>query len=120
MSDTSALGKVSFVVPCFCSESTLEGVVDEIFQVMEPFGPFEIVLVNDASRDDTSTVLAKLAATHKNVKTIELSRNFGQHSAWMAGFRFITGDTVVIIEDDGQTPIDELPSFSKDCVMAMM
>lgn len=102
--------KVSFVIPCYRSEKTLGNVVDEIKDTMAKDSRFEyeIVLVNDSSPDDTWTVIKKLVEDNANITGINFARNFGQHSALMAGLRESSGDYVVCLDDDGQTPANEV------------
>ncbi len=109
------MSKVSFVIPCYRSELTLNGVIDEIKQTMQglPQYDFEIVLVNDSSPDGTWDVIRKLAAENYNIIGIDLSRNFGQHAALMAGYAAVTGDIVVSLDDDGQTPASEVGKLLK-------
>ncbi len=101
--------KLSFVIPCYRSEKTIESVVTEIYEVMEQHKEYdyEIVLVNDNSPDDVWSVITKLGASNARVKAIRLLRNFGQHSALMAGYGVCSGDYIVTIDDDGQTPVDQ-------------
>lgn len=101
--------KVSFVIPCYRSEVTLPAVVEEIKTTMEKIGhDFEIVLVNDSSPDNTFSVIRKLASENDNIIGLDLAKNFGQHCALMAGMRQTTGDVVVCLDDDGQTPANEV------------
>ena len=101
--------KISFVIPCYRSEKTLSDVVDEIKTTMATIGhEFEIVLVNDCSPDKTFEVIKKLASENDNILGIDLAKNFGQHCALMAGMRHTSGDVVVCLDDDGQTPADEV------------
>ena len=102
--------KISFVIPCYRSEHTIGAVVDEIEQTVTERGgyDYEIILVNDNSPDNVMDVIADMARTNPHVKGLELSRNFGQHSAIMAGFTYLTGDIVVCLDDDGQTPANEM------------
>lgn len=101
---------VSFVIPCYRSSRTLGSVVAEIDGTMEklPEYTYEIVLVNDCSPDDTFEVIRGLCAERKDICGINLARNFGQHAALMAGFHYTHGDVVVCLDDDGQTPADEV------------
>jgi undecaprenyl-phosphate 4-deoxy-4-formamido-L-arabinose transferase len=102
--------RISFVIPCYRSALTIEKVVKEIEDTM-PYLPeydYEIVLVNDSSPDDTFKVISRIALENEKVLAINLARNFGQHAALMAGFRHTTGDIVVALDDDGQTPADEV------------
>lgn len=103
--------KVSFVIPCYRSEQTLPAVVNEIFGTMENLKDkysFEVILVNDCSPDNTFEVIRSLAKEHNNIIGVDLAKNFGQHAALMAGYRKATGDYIVSLDDDGQTPADEV------------
>lgn len=102
--------KVSFVIPCYRSEHTLPGVVAEIEEKMKtlPQYEYDIFLINDCSPDDTIGTIRQLCREHDNIKGISFSRNFGQHAALMAGLRHSDGDYVVCLDDDGQTPADEV------------
>ena len=101
---------VSFVIPCYRSEKTVGGVVREITDTMRtlPQYDYEIVLVNDCSPDGTFAVLRQLAEADPRVTAVDLVKNFGQHAALMCGMRFAKGDCVVCLDDDGQTPADEV------------
>ena len=102
--------KISFVIPCYHSEKTLAGVVKEIDGTMEglPSYTHEIVMVNDGSGKETWEVIRALCKEKQNRFGMDLARNFGQHAALMAGIRHTTGDIVVCLDDDGQTPADEV------------
>ena len=102
--------KISFVIPCYRSENMIGKVVEEINTTMKgmPQYTHEIVLINDCSPDNTFESIKGLAVQFPFVKGINLARNFGQHAALMAGFRHISGDVVVCLDDDGQTPADEV------------
>lgn len=101
---------VSFVIPCYRSAKTIGKVVEEIGVTMETLKEYqyEIVLVNDASADETFEVIRNICAERENVCGINLARNFGQHAALMAGFHYVHGDIVVCLDDDGQTPAEEV------------
>ncbi len=105
---------ISFVIPCYRSELTLPKVVEEIGGAMKTLQEkgkeydYEIVLVNDCSPDDTFSVIRKLCEKDRRIKGVNLARNFGQHAALMAGFHQIKGDVVICLDDDGQTPADEV------------
>ncbi len=102
--------KISFVIPCYRSEQTLETVVTEIETKMSTLNGYshEIILVNDCSPDGTYAVIQSLCAANKNIIGVNHAKNFGQHAALMAGFSFASGDVVVCLDDDGQTPADEV------------
>lgn len=101
--------KISFVIPCYRSEQSLPLVVAEIREKMMTMQQYQydIFLVNDCSPDDTLGVIRKLCQENENIKGIDFSRNFGQHSALMAGLRYSDGDYVICLDDDGQTPAEE-------------
>ena len=101
---------VSFVIPCYRSAQTIGKVVAEIDTTMKSLRAYkyEIVLVNDSSPDNTYEVIRELCAQRKDICGIDLARNFGQHAALMAGFGYAHGDVVVCLDDDGQTPAEEV------------
>ena len=100
---------ISYVIPCYRSAKTIGGVVAEIREKMQSLTKYtyEIILVNDCSPDDTFDVIRKLALEDPKITAIDFVRNFGQHSALMAGLRQSAGDIVICLDDDGQTPADE-------------
>lgn len=102
--------KVSFVIPCYRSEHTISDVVAEIDEKMKQLKAYEynIFLVNDCSPDNTFSVIRKLCEEREDIKGIGFARNFGQHAALMAGLRHSDGDYVVCLDDDGQTPANEV------------
>lgn len=101
---------VSFVIPCYRSEQTIGGVVEEINSTMAdlPQYTYEIILVNDASPDNTFETIRDLCQKQSNICGINLAKNFGQHAALMAGFHYVHGEIVVCLDDDGQTPANEV------------
>jgi glycosyltransferase involved in cell wall biosynthesis len=101
--------KYSFVIPCYNSEKTIGGVVREIQEKMKAMNEssFEIILVNDFSRDRTEDVIFKLAE-QSNIRAISFAKNAGQDAACLAGYRASCGDYVISLDDDGQTPADEV------------
>ena len=101
------MSKISFVIPCYRSEKTLGAVVEEIRKTVGE-GEYEIILVNDCSPDGTIDTIKALAECDSRVIGVDLAKNFGQHAALMAGFRQVSGDVVVCLDDDGQTPADEV------------
>ena len=106
--------KISFVIPCYRSEQTIGHVVAEIDGKMQEMSDYEyeIILVNDCSPDHTLEALRALCAEKPSGngmrKGISFAKNFGQHSALMAGLRASLGDYVVCLDDDGQTPANEV------------
>ena len=107
------MSKISFVIPCYRSEHTIEAVVAEIMDKMKGIAvyDYDIFLVNDCSPDNTFSVIKQICEKYNNVTGISLAKNFGQHAALMAGLRKSDGDIVVCLDDDGQTPADEVGSL---------
>ena len=102
------MSKVSFVIPCYRSSKTIGGVVNEIESTMAQLAyEYEIILVNDSSPDDTFAVISALAEADGHITAVDLAKNFGQHAALMCGIRHSSGDILVCLDDDGQTPADE-------------
>lgn len=101
---------VSFVIPCYRSEHTLENVVAEIHKALKDMEQYdyEIILVNDCSPDGTWAVIRGICQGNNRIRGINFARNFGQHAALMAGLRQSLGDYVVCLDDDGQTPAEEV------------
>jgi undecaprenyl-phosphate 4-deoxy-4-formamido-L-arabinose transferase len=108
--EMSEFKKISFVIPCYRSEKTVMIVVDEIEQTMLQRSElqYEIILVNDGSPDNVWDVIAERAKSDYHVIGVNLAKNFGQHSALMAGYNQCVGDCVVSLDDDGQTPASEV------------
>ncbi len=101
---------VSFVIPCYNSSRTIGKVVEEIRATMQGMKQYdyEVILINDSSPDDTFEEIRHICETDEKVCGVNLTRNFGQHAALMAGFRYVHGDIVVCLDDDGQTPAEEV------------
>ena len=105
--------KISVVVPVFNEEANLEEFLRRVTAVLDASGrPYEIILVDDGSRDRSLDVLKAWAVRRPDVlRVLELSRNFGQHPAILAGFRDVTGDVVVTLDADLQNPPEEIPKL---------
>ncbi len=98
--------RISIVIPCYRSAETLPHVLGEIaaeFRQQNTFD-YEIILVSDASPDSVYDVICEYAMKDSHIKGVEMARNFGQHAALMAGYRLVTGDIVVSMDDDGEIP----------------
>ena len=103
--------KLSFVIPCYKSQKTVGAVIDEIREMVnkEAKYDYEIILVNDGSPDDVWSVIIEYANQDDHILGVNLAKNFGQHSAVLAGYNYCTGDYVISLDDDGQTPAGEVP-----------
>lgn len=101
---------LSFVIPCYRSERTIEKVYDEIVAVVSQRAGFdyEVIAVNDHSPDRVLDVLRELAGRDPKFRVIDLAKNFGKHCALMAGMGHVSGDLVVILDDDHQCPVNRL------------
>ena len=101
---------VSVVVPVFNAEATLDELVRRIEQSLAGTR-FEIILVDDGSNDGSWDRIVGLAAEHPAVNGLQLSRNFGQHNALLAGVRAARCDVIVTLDDDLQHPPEEIPTL---------
>ncbi|MDB5320442.1 MAG: glycosyl transferase [Phycisphaerales bacterium] len=105
---------ISVVVPVYNSEPTLELLLGRLAGVLETAagaGAFEVIFVNDASRDRSWEVVTRLSANHPWVMGIDLMRNYGQHNALLCGIRAARFDTIVTLDDDLQNPPEEVPKL---------
>lgn len=102
--------KVSLVIPCYNSEKYISDVIHKTIDVLEGNldKDYEIILVNDGSIDGTLQKLKEISLNNKKIIVIDLTKNFGQANAMMAGYNHATGDLIVHSDDDGQTPIEDL------------
>ncbi len=95
----------------FNSSATLEELVAGIEDTLGDRTAFEVILVNDASTDDSWDAIAALSRADARVHGIDLARNFGQHNATLAGIRRARYDVIVTIDDDLQHPPEEIPAL---------
>lgn len=100
----------SIVIPVYNSAQSLLELYERIKKVMENNGiEFEIIMVDDQSRDESYQVMKKLREQDKRVKIIKLACNAGQHSATLCGIRYAKGDYVITMDDDLQQLPEEIP-----------
>ena len=100
---------ISIVIPVYNSETTIGKLVELLINELSNEYKLEIILVNDSSKDNSEKVCISLFESHKNiVKFYSLAKNVGEHNAVMAGLNKVTGDYVVIMDDDFQNPVDEV------------
>lgn len=103
---------ISAVIPVFNSDKSLPEVVERLERVLAKIAPrFEIVLVDDGSRDASWEVIRGLSRAKRTVRGIRLLRNYGQHNALLCGIRAARHATTVILDDDGQHPPEEIPKL---------
>lgn len=106
---------ISVVVPVYNSRVTLAELVHRLHALLVPLGGnYEIVLVNDGSRDGSWEEICRLAGESRAVVGINLVRNFGQHSALLCGVRQARNEIVVTMDDDLQHPPEEIPKLLKE------
>lgn len=103
---------LSLVVPCFNEEKSIILFFDEIYNVLNELDmDWEIIFVNDGSRDNTLAIIKDLSNKFKSIKYISFSRNFGKEAALYAGLNKSKGDYVVVIDVDLQDPPSLLPEM---------
>ena len=103
---------ISVVVPVYNSELTLPELVKRLQPVLTGLArEYELLLVNDGSRDQSWKVIQELSRSHPWVRGINLMRNYGQHNALLCGIRAARFDTLVTMDDDLQHPPEDLPKL---------
>ena len=107
--------KISILIPCYNEEKSLPLLYPELVKLMDANQNYEweLMFVNDGSRDNTLQELIKLRQQDKRVNYVDLSRNFGKETAMLAGFDYVTGDCMVIIDADLQHPPTLIPDMIK-------
>src|SRR5438093_763200 len=101
---------VSVVVPVYNSEGSLPLLITRVEAVLRSRGcPYELILVDDGSRDGSWTVICDLMAKSHAVRGIALMRNYGQHNALLCGIRAAVHELIVTMDDDLQHPPEEIP-----------
>ena len=104
------MGSLSILIPVYNSEKTIGNLVDVVVETLsQQFELLELVLVNDGSKDRSHICILEAIKKHPGtVKYIRLARNFGEHNAVMCGLNYVSGDFIVIIDDDFQNPPSEI------------
>lgn len=107
--------KISVIVPMYFEEDVAKESYARISNILKSITEYdyEIVCVNDGSKDKTLKILEELAQTDDKLKIISFSRNFGHQAAVTAGLKFVTGDAIVIIDADLQDPPEVIPDMLK-------
>ena len=105
---------LSIVAPCYNEEDVIDIFLEKIIPILEQLKKsYEIVFVNDGSRDNTLEILRAKAKEHESVRVISLSRNFGKEAALSAGLDMAKGEVVVPIDVDLQDPPELILDFVK-------
>ncbi len=106
--------KISIIVPCYNEEESLPLFYEEITKVMKEMDySFELIFVDDGSKDKTLEVIKKLREKDEQVRYVSFSRNFGKESAMLAGLQYSKGDYVTLMDADLQDPPSMLPEMVK-------
>jgi glycosyltransferase involved in cell wall biosynthesis len=101
---------LSVVIPCYNEEESVERLLEEVHAALKPTGlSYEVVLVDDGSRDKTFEILAQHAKTDPALTVVKFRRNFGQTAAMQAGFDHARGDIVATIDADLQNDPKDIP-----------
>ena len=107
---------ISVVTPVFNEEEILPEFHRRLTLVLKSLGePYEIILVNDGSRDNSFSLMKGINGRDSRVKVVSLSRNFGHQTAITAGLDYAAGDAVAIMDSDLQDPPEVLPGFFEKC-----
>ena len=115
---------ISIIVPCYNEQEALPIFYKTIIPILKQLGPdYELILVDDGSKDNTAQIMKNLAQEDENVKYVIFSRNFGKESAMYAGLSKSKGDYVAVMDVDLQDPPEQLFEMLKsikeegyDCV----
>ena len=100
---------LSVVVPVYNSEATLSALVESLRATLGQFADrYEVLLVNDGSRDGSWDEISRLASVHDWIRGINLMRNYGQHNALLCGIRAAEHEIIVVMDDDLQHPPGEI------------
>ena len=107
--------KISLLIPCYNEEKTIPLLYPELTKLMEKNDQYEweVMFVNDGSVDGTMDELRRLREKDQRFNYVDLSRNFGKEIAMLAGFDYVTGDCMIIIDADLQDPPSLIPEMLK-------
>ena len=106
--------KISLIVPCYNEQDVLPIFYEEVIKVIDKMQcEYEIIFVNDGSKDKTLEILKKFSKRNENVTYLSFSRNFGKEAAMYAGFCNVGGDYIAVMDADMQDPPSLLPEMVK-------
>lgn len=106
--------KLSIIVPCFNEEEGLETFNNTIWYYLPQEYDYELIYVNDGSKDQSIQVIQKLAQANPKIKYISFSRNFGHQNALKAGYDFATGECAISLDADLQHPPSVIPQLIEE------
>lgn len=102
----------SIIAPVYNEEGNIEALFERLDAVMSPLGqPWELVLVNDGSRDKSLALMRELQARESNVRVLSFARNFGHQIAVTAGLDYADGQAIILIDADLQDPPEIIPEM---------
>ena len=101
---------ISIIIPVFNEKDNIHPLLASLLPIIESYS-YEILFVNDGSRDGTDTVIQGIAQKNKNIKLLSFNRNFGHQIALMAGYSFAKGDAVISMDADLQDPPSAIPQM---------
>ena len=106
--------KISLIVPCYNEQDALPIFYEEVIKIIDKMQcEYEIIFVNDGSKDKTLEILKKFSKKNENVTYLSFSRNFGKEAAMYAGFCNVGGDYIAVMDADMQDPPSLLPEMVK-------
>lgn len=108
--------KISIIIPVYNEADNLPALYDALLplidnQLTDRVYKWEVLLINDGSRDNSAEVMAEIRRKDSRFQVISLSRNFGKENAMAAGFDLVTGDATVIMDADLQHPVETIPEM---------
>lgn len=105
--------KISILIPCYNEAQSLPLLYDSLVSVMTEEYDWEVLLIDDGSKDNTVFIMEGLHNKDERFSYLELSRNFGKEKAMLAGFDYVTGDCTIIMDADLQHPSEAIPQMIK-------
>ena len=103
---------LSIVIPVYNEEENIPALRERLAAALDPLGrPFEVIFVNDGSKDGTERLLEGLCAADPRVKAVHFTRNFGQTAAMMAGIRYASGEIIIPMDGDLQNDPGDIPKL---------
>jgi undecaprenyl-phosphate 4-deoxy-4-formamido-L-arabinose transferase len=104
--------KLSIVIPIYNSQHNLPPLMQSLTTVLSSLpNPYEIILVNDGSHDQTWQTVKELSNKYPNIRAFDLMRNYGQHNALLCGIREASGEIIITMDDDLQHPPEAIPQL---------